>query len=161
MGIGYFGLEGSRLAQLCSQVLEFPIQTRSQNHVRSEGLAAKRKCRFALLLTDDEALKLANAIKQSMAPDRSFIVVESILAGLQTRNQVRVQGRRRRYPLWLPTELKQAVKQLALELHVSQQDLLRHFLRTYLESPPWKRISKPHTRTGQITKPTRGKHDER
>jgi hypothetical protein len=122
---------------------------------------AKSKCRVALLLTDEEALKLASAIKQSAAPSRSFIVAESIRAGLQTRNQIRAHGRRRRYPLWLPSEVKQAVKQLALELHVSQQDLLRHFLRTYLESPPWKRTGKPHTQRRQITKPARGKHDER
>jgi hypothetical protein len=124
-------------------------------------LAEKRKCRVALLLTDEEALKLASAIKQSAAPSRSFIVAESIRAGLQTRNRISAQGRRRRYPLWLPTEVKQEVKQLALELHVSQQDLLRHFLGSYLESPPWKRASKTHTARRQMTKPTRGKHRER
>lgn len=124
-------------------------------------MAEKRKCRVALLLTDEEALKLAHAIKQSAAPSRNFIVVKSIQAGLQTRNQLRAHGRRRRYALWLPTEVKHVVKQLALELHVSQQDLLRHFLRAYLESPPWKRTRKLHTRRRQMSKPTRGKHDER
>ena len=106
-------------------------------------MAANRKCRVALRLTKEEARKLAGAIRQSAAPSRSFLVLESIQGGLQTRRPIRVQGRRKIFPICLPMEVKQAVQQLALELHVTQQELLRHFLRTYLESKPWKRTSRP------------------
>jgi hypothetical protein len=100
-----------------------------------------------LLLTKEESVKLAEALSTSGAPSLSFIALESIEAGLRKRNPNGIQTRRTHtFPLWVPEDVMEEVRRLAVEWDASQQSIIRHFLLTYLASPPWKH---PKKRLGQ------------
>lgn len=83
-------------------------------------------------------MKLAEAVRVSGAPSRSLLILESLQAGLDTGNLIGLQRRRNRpIPFWLPKEIMKETRNMAGRLKVSQQNLMRHFLFTYLASAPW------------------------
>jgi len=95
-------------------------------------MKVERKCRGLLLLTEEEARRLADALTPFHLP-RSFLILEAIQAGLQTADLKNIPGRRRRILCFrLPVELRERVRELAEERHISQQSLIRYFLFTYL-----------------------------
>jgi hypothetical protein len=101
-------------------------------------LTTAGRCRVRLLLTEEEAMKLAEAVRVSGAPSRSLLILESLQAGLDTGNLTGLQRRRNRpIPFWLPKEIMKETRNMAGRLKVSQQNLMRHFLFTYLASAPW------------------------
>jgi hypothetical protein len=85
-----------------------------------------------LLLTEEEASQLADAVNQFHVP-RSLLILEAIQAGLRSLGTTTIPGRRSK-PLSfrLPDEIAVRVKQVAQEHHVSQQNLIRHLLFNYL-----------------------------
>lgn len=98
-----------------------------------------------LLLTEEEASRLADALKDFPVP-RSILILEAIQAGLHTLDLTNMPGRRTRILCFrIPAEIEQKLKQLAAERHVSKQSLIRHFLFTYISHPPWKK-PRPVTR---------------
>jgi len=106
-----------------------------------------------LLLTEEESGRLAEAVKASGAPNRSFLILESIQTKLHSPNLPGLQGKRTTIlHCWLPTEIIEEVRRLALERRVTQQSLLRYFLFTYLSQLPRKNTSptktRGHTRRG-------------
>ena len=99
-----------------------------------------------LLLNEEESGKLAEAVRTSGTGNRSLIILESIQARLHAPNLPGLQRKRTRVVyFWLPTEIMEEVRQLALDLRVSQQNLIRHLLFTYLVTAPWKRKPPPDT----------------
>jgi hypothetical protein len=86
-----------------------------------------------ILLTEEEASQLADAVNQFHVP-RSFLILEAIQAGLRSLDTATIPGRRSR-PLSfrLPDEIAVRVKQVSREHDVSQQNLIRHLLFTYLK----------------------------
>jgi hypothetical protein len=98
---------------------------------RMAGLAAGNR-RGMVLLTEEERLRLAEAVNQFHIP-RSFLILEAIQAGLKNPDTTTIPGRRnRRLTFRLPSDTIKAVKQTAKEKGVSQQSLIRHLLFTYL-----------------------------
>jgi hypothetical protein len=51
------------------------------------------RCRGLVLLTEEEALRLAEAVDQFHVP-RGFLILEAVQAGLQNLNACAVPGRR-------------------------------------------------------------------
>jgi hypothetical protein len=47
----------------------------------------------------------------------------------------------------LPDEIREKVRQIALQNRVSQQSLIRHMLFHYLSKPPWNEAPAPEPRT--------------
>jgi hypothetical protein len=103
-------------------------------------LRAASRCKVKLLLNEEESGKLAEAVRGR--GNRSLIILESIQARLHAPNLPGLQRKRTRVVhFWLPTEIMEEVRQLALDLRVSQQNLIRHLLFTYLATAPWKPTS--------------------
>jgi hypothetical protein len=85
-----------------------------------------------LLLTEEEASRLAVAARTLHVPS-NFIILEAVQFGLQALDPTKITKRRRKIVYFrLPTEIKQRVIELAQELDLSQQSLIRHYLSTYL-----------------------------
>jgi len=102
-------------------------------------LTTAGRCRVRLLLTEEEASRLAEAVQVSGAPSRSLLILESLQAGLHAQNLTGLQHRRNHHiTFWLPKEVMNEVRLIAGQLGVSQQSLMRHNLATYLAQPPWK-----------------------
>jgi hypothetical protein len=109
-------------------------------------LAASSRCKVKLLLNEEESESLAKAVRGSGTPNRSLLILESIQAKLHSPTQPGLQRKRTKtLYFWLPTELMGEVRRLASELRVSQQNLIRYFLFTYL--------SQLERRTAPPTKP--------
>ena len=96
-------------------------------------MAASSRCKVKLLLNQEESESLAQAVKTSGTPNRSLLLLESIQAKLHAPTLPGLQRKRTKtLYFWLPTELMGEVRRLASELRVSQQNLIRYFLFTYL-----------------------------
>ena len=103
-------------------------------------MRASSRCKVRLLLNEEESEKLAEAVRASGAPNRSLIILESIQERLHAPNLPGLQRKRTRVVyFWLPTEIMEEARHLALHLSVSQQNLLRYLLFTHLATAPWKR----------------------
>jgi len=94
--------------------------------VRSSPSAA-----FSRGFRDDESLRLADALKASGAPNRSFLILKSIQTGLRSSTLAGLRKRGRILYFWRPTEIMLEVRRLAKERHVTHQSLIRHFLFTH------------------------------
>lgn len=109
------------------------------------------RCKVKLLLTQEESGRLAEAVKASGAPNRSFLILESIQTKLHAPNLAGLQGKRTTIlHCWLPTEIMAEVRRLAHEHGVTQQSLLRYFLFTYLSQ--LERKNTPPTKTRNPTR---------
>ena len=96
-------------------------------------MRAKRRCKLKLLLTEEESGWLEDAVRRSGAPNRSLLILDSIQTGLMAGSLRGLQGKRSRVTyFWLPTPIRREIRRLARERHVTQQNLLRHFLFTHL-----------------------------
>ena len=96
-------------------------------------MTAKSRCKLKLYLSVEESAELAEAVKASGAPNRSLLILDSIQTGLMARSLAGLQGKRSRVTyFWLPTPIRREIRRLARERHVTQQNLLRHFLFTHL-----------------------------
>jgi len=100
------------------------------------NLPAASRCKVKLLLTEEESRRLAEAVRVSGAPNRSFLILQSIQSRLHARTLTGLQGRRNRIlHCWLPIEIMREVRRLARERAVSQQSLIRYFLFTHPTQP--------------------------
>jgi hypothetical protein len=125
--------------ELANWKLEVVMEPRNE----SGRWEVETRKRSLLLLTEEEASRLADALKDSHVP-ASILILEAIQAGLQTLDLTTMPGRRTRTLYFrIPTEIRERVKQLATQRHVSQQSLTRHFLFTYISHPPWKKPDPP------------------
>lgn len=112
-------------------------------------MTAASRCKVKLLLNEEESGKLAEAVKTSGTPNRSLIILESIQASIHAPNLTGLQRKRNRVLyFWLPTQIMQEVRRRALDLGVSQQNLIRYLLFTYLATAPWTpKPTPPNTQT--------------
>ncbi len=99
----------------------------------------RRRVRLYLLLTDSETDELDRATAESGAGSRSLLLTEALKAGVLSPNlNVSQQRRCRRIDAWIPHATARDFKLLAANHSVTQAHLLRHLLRQYLASAPWK-----------------------
>ena len=122
------------------------ILKRTKEAWKVEGeLTTAGRCRVQLLLTREEAVKLAEAVRVSGAPSRSLLILESLQAGLDVGNLTGLERRRNcTISFWLPNDVVNETRVTADRLRVSQQSLMRYFLFTYLASAPWDRTRPTH-----------------
>jgi len=105
---------------------------------------ARRKLR--LLLTPSELAKLDTAVQDTWTT-RSLIILEALQAGLaEPELKINQEKRDRRVDAWTTNSIKERVRLLAAQLHVTQQHLIRTLLLAYLASAPWN--PKPHRNQG-------------
>jgi metal-responsive CopG/Arc/MetJ family transcriptional regulator len=95
--------------------------------------------RMALLLNERQSALLDEALALSLAPSRSLFVAEAINAGLANpKPQPVPTTRRRRVNVWLPSAMRERVRELASVQKVTQQEIVKHFLLEYIRAARWK-----------------------
>jgi len=98
-----------------------------------EGTRDEERVKIRLLLTESELETLDRAVSESGALNRSLIIFEALQAGLQAPTpKIQWKKRNRRVDAWASGEIKRRIAQLANDVGVTQQTLLRHYLTTYL-----------------------------
>ena len=98
-----------------------------------DGSRDEERVKIRLLLTESELETLDRAVSESGASNRSLIIFEALQAGLQVPTpKIKWKKRNRRVDAWTSGEIKRRIAQLANEIGVTQQTLLRYFLATYI-----------------------------
>ena len=97
----------------------------------------ERRTKLRLLLTPTELEELDAAVRET-GTTRSLLILEAIQAGLADPNLKTTQEKRdKRTDTWVPSPIKDKLRQLATIMNVTQQYLTRHLLLAYLASAPW------------------------
>lgn len=98
-----------------------------------DGSRDEERVKIRLLLTESELETLDRAVSESGASNRSLIIFEALQAGLQVPTpKIKWKKRNRRVDAWTSGEIKHRIAQLANEIGVTQQTLLRYFLAKYI-----------------------------
>ena len=98
-----------------------------------DGSRDEERVKIRLLLTESELETLDRAVSESGALNRSLIIFEAVQAGLQApAPKIKWKKRNRRVDAWTSGEIKRRIAQLANEIGVTQQTLLRYLLTTYI-----------------------------
>ncbi len=109
----------------------------------------RRRCsKLRVLLSDCEVESVERAVAASGAWSRGLLIAEAVRAGLANPELKLEGGRRlRRVDALVPSKLALRLREVAAANNVTQQRLLRHFLRQYLAAAPWERTDR---RTGEV-----------
>ncbi|HKM77110.1 MAG TPA: ribbon-helix-helix domain-containing protein [Candidatus Bathyarchaeia archaeon] len=103
-----------------------------------------------ILLTPTE-LDLVNCASLSGALSRSSFCTEAISNGLRDPNPtIPESDRRRRINIWIPPEFKAEVQRRAKELGVTQQSLIRQYIRNYAKSLQPPETEQPNPTPGHV-----------
>lgn len=98
-----------------------------------------RRRKLRLLLTDSELEELERAVDESGACSRSLIISEATRRGLLSREFAVTQERRsRRIDAWVPRRMLEELRRSATLHAVTQQWLLRRWLREYVAEAAWR-----------------------